>query len=250
VREDGGALRLGYTLGTGEASAARVEAVILAVGWPGSVEALRLEAAGVRVEHGHVAVDDHLRTSAPHIYAAGDLTGRMMLVQSATAEGRAAAEHAALGVGSGVRHTVVPHGGFTDPEYGSVGMTEAQASAAGVDCVVAVVPYADLDRAVIDGHTEGMCKLIVSRQERRLIGAHIVGEQAVEVLQIVAAGMAAGMGLEHLAALELAYPTYSAIAGLAARAIQRTLEGTPRDTPPLAGGGRMPAPEWEQCGDV
>ncbi|HEV2236431.1 MAG TPA: NAD(P)/FAD-dependent oxidoreductase, partial [Ktedonobacterales bacterium] len=196
-REDDTTLRLEYTSGASAYRHIRAEAVILAVGWPGNVETLRLEAAGVRVEGGHVVVDDHLRTSAPHIYAAGDLTGRMMLVQSATAEGRAAAEHAVLGTGASPRHTVVPHGGFTDPEYGSVGMTEAQARAAGVDHLVAVVPYADLDRAVIDGHTEGMCKVIVARQDRRLIGAHIVGEQAVEVLQIVAAGMAAGMGIEH-----------------------------------------------------
>jgi pyruvate/2-oxoglutarate dehydrogenase complex dihydrolipoamide dehydrogenase (E3) component len=243
-RDEGGTLRLEYTSGSGEDRALNIAAVILAVGWPGNVDALRLEAAGVRVEHGHVVVDEHLRTSAPHIYAAGDLTGRMMLVQSATAEGRAAAEHAVLDTGSGVRHAVVPHGGFTDPEYGSVGMTEAQARAGGVDCAIAAVPYADLDRAVIDGHTEGFCKLIVSRQDRRLLGAHIVGEQAVEVLQIVAAGMVSGMGIEHLAALELAYPTYSAIAGLAARAIQRELDGTP-DAPTISG-EKLPAPEWEQ----
>ncbi|HEV2238342.1 MAG TPA: hypothetical protein VGR57_16895, partial [Ktedonobacterales bacterium] len=123
------------------------------------------------------------------------------------------------------------------------------ARAAGVDHLVAVVPYADLDRAVIDGHTEGMCKLIVARQDRRLIGAHIVGEQAVEVLQIVAAGMAAGMGIEHLAALELAYPTYSAIAGLAARAILRALDGGPEIAPTADDRRTPPAAEWEQRAD-
>ena len=100
---------------------------MLAVGWPGNVEALDLAAAGVRTERGYVAVDDALRTSAPHIFAAGDLTGRMMLVQSATYEGALAAENAALGAERGYRHAIVPHGGFTDPEYAGVGLTEGQA---------------------------------------------------------------------------------------------------------------------------
>lgn len=241
----GGPLCLTYRAGKEERNVV-AEAVILAVGWPGNVEALRLDVAGVLTERDHVVVDDHLRTSAPHIYAAGDLTGRMMLVQSATAEGRLAAEHAVLSSGRLAEHAVVPHGGFTDPEYGGVGLTEARARAT-TDCAVAVVPYADLDRAVIDGRTEGACKLIVSRADHRLLGAHIVGEQAVEVLQIVAAGIACGMRVEQLAALELAYPTFSAIVGLAARTIVRELDGGAAQlTAGQHATGRSPAPEWEQ----
>ena len=86
----------------------------------------------------------------------------MMLVQSASYEARIAAENAVLGVGQPTRHQIVPHGGFTDPEYAGVGITEAQALAASEDYRVAVVPFADLDRAVIDQRTEGFCKLIVS----------------------------------------------------------------------------------------
>jgi pyruvate/2-oxoglutarate dehydrogenase complex dihydrolipoamide dehydrogenase (E3) component len=74
-----------------------------------------------------VRVDDTLRTSSPHVFAAGDLTGRMMLVQSATHEAEIAAENAVLGGRRALRHAVVPHGGFTDPEYGSVGLTEVEA---------------------------------------------------------------------------------------------------------------------------
>ncbi|MBK6709498.1 MAG: hypothetical protein IPG51_04030 [Chloroflexi bacterium] len=84
-----------------------------------------------------------------------------------------------------------PHGGFTDPEYGSVGLTEAEALAQG-GCAIAAVPYSDPDRAVIDGRAEGFCKLIVNRESGQIVGAHVVGEQAVEVVQIVAAGMASG----------------------------------------------------------
>ena len=202
------------------------EVVIMAVGWVGNIESMNLEAAGVKTNQSYVIVDDALQTTNPNIFAAGDITGRMMLVQSATQDGRVAAENAVLGGRRTFRHEVVPHGGFTDPEYGSVGLTENQAAAAG-EYAVANVPYADLDRAVIDGHTEGFCKLIVSPKNGLILGAHVVGEQAVEIVQIAAAGMAAGTDVRQLAELELAYPTFTAIIGLAARRLVRDLGLTP-----------------------
>ena len=195
-----------------------VEAVVLAVGWPGNVERLSLAVAGVEVERSYIKVNDHLQTTAEHIWAAGDITGRMMLVQSGTHEARVAAENAVLSLGRTFAHTIVPHGGFTDPEYASVGLTEEQARRLH-DCVVATIPYAALDRAVIDGRHAGFCKLIVERRSRKIIGAHMVGEQAVEVAQLVAAAMIGGTRIEQLAQLELAYPTFTAIVGLAARQI-------------------------------
>jgi pyruvate/2-oxoglutarate dehydrogenase complex dihydrolipoamide dehydrogenase (E3) component len=221
-----------------------VEAVVLAVGWIGNVDNLNLEAAGVKVERNYIVVDDYLASSVPHIFAAGDITGRMMLVQSGSYDGRIAAENAVLGIGQPYQHQIVPHGGFTDPEYGSVGMTEAKAQQAGIDYLTAVVHYADLDRAVIDGHTDGVCKLIVSQETHRILGAHIVGEQALESIQLVAAGMAADMWVEQLAELQLAYPTYTAVVGLAARRIIRQLGVMPL-TPQWRALGR-PHAEWER----
>jgi dihydrolipoamide dehydrogenase len=84
---------------------------------------------------------------------------------------------------------------------------------------MAVVHYHDLDRAVIDGHAEGMCKLIALKANGEILGVHVVGEQALEVVEIAAAGMAAGMHVSQLAELEIAYPTFTAIVGLAARQI-------------------------------
>jgi pyruvate/2-oxoglutarate dehydrogenase complex dihydrolipoamide dehydrogenase (E3) component len=220
-----GNLRLHY--GQGEmAQHLEAEAVIMAVGWIGNMEDLNLEAAGVETNRGYIVVDETLQTTAGHIFAAGDITGRMMLVQSATHEGRIVAENAILGSQRSFRHEVVPHGGFTDPEYGSVGLTESQAAAAG-EYAVAIVPYDDLDRAVIDGRTEGFCKLIVSPESGLVLGTHVVGEQAVEVVQMSAAGMVAGIDLRQLAELELAYPTFTAIIGLAARQLVRQLGLTP-----------------------
>lgn len=213
-----------------------LDAVIVASGWPGNADTLNLAAANVHHERGYVPVDEYLRSSVPHIFAAGDINGRMMLVQSAGYEARIAAENAVLGPVQRYNHQIVPHGGFTEPEYASVGMTEAEARAVESECVVAVVPYTHLDRAVIDGRTTGFCKLIVSSETHRILGAHIVGEQALEAVHLVAGGMAADMWIEQLAELELAYPTYTAIVGLAARRAVREL-------------GVMPLiPEWQSLG--
>lgn len=236
-------LRLAYRGSDGEPVERGVEAVMLSVGWPGNVDLLGLAEAGVETERGYVVVDDSLRTSAPHIFAAGDITGRVMLVQSATQEGVLAAERAVQGSERFQRHEIVPHGGFTDPEYGSVGLTERTARE-GYDCAVASVPYADLDRAVIDGHLEGFCKLIVDRATRRVLGAHIVGEQAVEVVQLAATAMRGGMTVEQLADIELAYPTFTAIVGLAARRIVREMDGA-NDHGPSDVSRRFEAAEWE-----
>lgn len=203
-----------------------VEAVILSTGWLGNLEPLNLAAAGVQTNGPYVTVDDHLRTSVPHIFAAGDINGRMMLVQTAGSQARLAAENAVLGTQVPLDQQIVPHGGFTDPEYASVGLTEAQARAT-LACVVAVVPYHDMDRAVIDGRTEGFCKLIVAAETRQIVGAHVVGEQAMEIVHVAAAGMAAGMRIEQLAELQIAYPTYTAILGLAARQTVRALGDMP-----------------------
>lgn len=226
IEKVGQGFRLHYRSGP-DVFTLEVEAVILATGWVSNIESLTPEAARIQTERGYVQVDEYLRTTAPHIFAAGDVTGRMMLVQSAGYEARIAAENAVLGLARKYEHRIVPHGGFTDPEYGSVGLTEAQARVAEPTCAIANVPYAELDRPVIDGRPDGFCKLIVSRTSRLLLGAHVVGEQAVEVVQLIATGMAAGLRIEQLAELELAYPTFTEIVGLAARQVVRELALTP-----------------------
>lgn len=213
----------------GQEQSLLVDAVIMSVGWVGNIESLNLSAAGVEHDRGYIKVNETLQTSVPHIFAAGDINGRKMLVQGASHEGRYSAEFAVLGpknVDNKLAEMVVPHGSFTDPEYASVGLTEAQARA-DHDVAVATVNYADLDRAVIDGRTVGFCKLIVSKETEEILGAHVVGEQAVEVMQIVAAGMVAHMKVQTLAELAIAYPTFTAIVGLAARQIVRKLGAVP-----------------------
>jgi dihydrolipoamide dehydrogenase len=242
IERAGKELALVYRQGGGMQTVV-AEAVVLSTGWLGNLDGLNLAAAGVATDGRYVLADETCRTSAPHIFACGDIDGRMMLVQSAGYEARIAAENALLGGAGRKEYQVVPHGGFTNPEYASVGPTEEQA-AKERDCVVAVIPYTDLDRAVIDGRTEGFCKLIVDRETHRLVGAHVVGEQALEIVHVVAAGMAAGMWVEQLAELQIAYPTFTAILGLAARRIVAALGVMPL-APEWRSLGRVPG-EWEQ----
>ncbi len=199
-----------------------VDAVFFAAGWPGNVDSLNLAAANVVTERSYIPVNDYLQSNVPHIFAAGDINGQSMLVQSARYEGRIAAENAVLGPYHRFTHEIVPSGSFTDPEYASVGLTEAQAHQQ-YDCAVAVVHYDDLMRPVVDAHPEGFCKLIVERHRPYILGAHVIGEYSVEIIQMVAACMASGMRVEQLAELQLAYPTFTEAVGMAAQKLVREL---------------------------
>lgn len=195
------------------------DAVIMATGWPADVDDLGLENAGIATVRSAIPVDQYFRSVVPHIYAVGDANGRDMLVQAAHFEGEAAAENAVLDANRRTPHHLLPAGGFTDPDYAGVGLTEQQARERDPRCVVATVPYTELDRAVIDDRSLGFLKLIADRRRELILGAHAVGENAIEVVQSVTTAMAAGIDLSTLAGVKFAYPTYSAVIGHAARAL-------------------------------
>ena len=217
ARADDGSITL--TWREGGSRAADFDAVIMATGWPADVDDLGLEKAGIETVRSSIPVDQYFRTSVPHIFAVGDANGRDMLVQAAFTEGEAAAENAVLDANRSAPHHLLPAGGFTDPDYAGVGLTEEQARERDERCVVVTVPYADLERAVIDDRATGFLKLIADRRRELILGAHAVGENAVEVIQSVTTSMAAGIDVSTLAHVRFAYPTYSAVIGAAARAL-------------------------------
>ena len=218
ARADDGSITLSWRDG-GAAHSADVDAVIMATGWPADVEDLGLEKAGIEVVRSAIPADAYFRTVVPHIFAVGDANGRDMLVQAAQFEGEAAAENAVLGANRRTPHHLLPAGGFTDPDYAGVGLTEQQARERGIDCVVATVRFAAVDRAVIDDRETGFLKLIADPRRELILGAHAVGENAIEVIQSVTTAMAAGVDVSTLANVRFAYPTYSAVIGMAARAL-------------------------------
>jgi pyruvate/2-oxoglutarate dehydrogenase complex dihydrolipoamide dehydrogenase (E3) component len=183
---------------------------------------LRLEEAGVTAERNAIPVDDFLRTNVEDIYAIGDVNGRAMLVQTARMEGRIAAQNAVDGPTRRAVHDIVPSASFTDPEYGGVGLTEQEAAAHN-DIAVGVAHYDDLLRPVADGRPEGFCKLIVDRDTRMVLGAHVIGDYSGEIVQMVAACMAGGMRVEQIAELQLAYPTFTEAVTMAAQKVCRLI---------------------------
>ena len=219
----------------GPAEHATTEAVFAAVGWPANLQNLNLDAAAVISNPRALPVDDYLQTNVEHIFAAGDVNGRSKLVQSARLEGRIAAWNAVRGPTRQPGHDVVPSGSFTDPEYGTVGMTEDQA-ARDHDVAVGIAWYDDLVRPLADGHPDGFCKLIADRHSHLILGAHVLGEYSAETVQVVATAMRAGMNVEQLAEMQFAFPTFTEAVSMAAQKVCRTI-----------GIGQFP-PAWSYLG--
>jgi dihydrolipoamide dehydrogenase len=206
----------------GARDSAEAALAVVAVGWVADTAGLSLETAGVECNpRGFVRVDEYLRTSAPHVFAAGDVTGRLMLVPQAIQDGFVAGTNAVRGTTVTLGDPVSPIGSFTDPEYAQVGLTEAKARETH-DVVVAVVRFDSTTRTIIDGRTVGFCKLIAERPTGIILGCHVVGERAVEITQVAAIAIAAGMRVGDLAQVPLSFPTYAGILGrVAAQAARR-----------------------------
>ncbi len=203
-------------------STVAADLVFFAVGWPGNADLLHPEAIGLETARGYVTVTDRLVSNIPHIFAAGDANGLSMLVPSARQQGLIAAENAVMGTRRRNTHEIVPTGSFTDPEYGSVGLTEDEARAR-YECEVALVRYDDLLRPVVDARSGGFCKLIVESNRHFILGAHVLGEYSAEIIQMVATCMATNMRIEQLAELQFAFPTFTEAVGMAAQKCVRQL---------------------------
>jgi pyruvate/2-oxoglutarate dehydrogenase complex dihydrolipoamide dehydrogenase (E3) component len=197
----------------GKRDSAEAAVVVVAVGWVADAAGLRLSNAGIALDsRGFVEVDDYLRTSSPHIFAAGDITGRLMLVPEAIQDRFVAATNAVLGTKETRQRTVSPIGSFTDPEYAQVGLTEARARETRKALVVKI-NFDSTTRTIIDGRTSGFCKLIVDRETRGILGCHVVGERAVEIAQVASIVISSGMRVDDLAQVPLSFPTYAGVLG-------------------------------------
>jgi dihydrolipoamide dehydrogenase len=206
----------------GQAEAALV---VTAVGWTADTAGLNLAVAGVETDaRGFIRVDEAFRTTAPHVWAAGDVTGRLMLAPQALHGGFAAGSHAAGGPSEPGTHGINPIGSFTDPEYAQVGLTEEKARETR-RVEVAVAPYDQATRPLIDGRAAGFCKLVVDRDSGRILGCHVLGERAVDVVQAAALAMAGGLDVAQLARLPLSFPTYAGVFGRATAMAARRLNG-------------------------
>jgi pyruvate/2-oxoglutarate dehydrogenase complex dihydrolipoamide dehydrogenase (E3) component len=158
---------------------------VMAVGWTANTAGLHLPNAGIETDNrGFIRVDKFLQTSAPHIFAAGDVTGRLMLAPQAIHDGFIAATNAVHGATMEIPdQSAAPIGSFTDPEYAQVGLTEAKARTLH-DVVVASIRFDSTTRTIIDSRTNGFCKLIADRTTRHILGVMLLANVLLKSLKL------------------------------------------------------------------
>ncbi|WP_135854731.1 dihydrolipoyl dehydrogenase [Halorussus salinus] len=185
------------------------EKVLVAVGREPVTDTLELDNAGVETdENGFVPTDDRTRTNVDHIHAIGDVAGEPMLAHVASKEGQVAAEVIA-GEPAALDYQAVPAAVFTDPEIGTVGMTEEEADEEGFEPVVGKFPFNASGRALTTGHADGFVRIVADEPSGFLLGAQIVGPEASELVAEMGLAIEMGATLEDVAATIHTHPTLS-----------------------------------------
>ncbi len=186
----------------------RTEMLLYAAGRVGATKELGLEHCGIATDNrGRIEVDRRtFQTSVPHIYAAGDVIGFPSLASTSMEQGRIAACHA-FGAPVPTAPEYFPYGIYAVPEISTVGMTEAQARDAGIGYEIGIARFREISRGHIMGLDSGMMKLVFSLADRKLLGAHIVGEGATELIHIGQAVLNLGGTIDYFVGNAFNYPT-------------------------------------------
>jgi NAD(P) transhydrogenase len=183
------------------------DALLYAVGRQGNVDDLNLPAAGIAADpRGRIPVDAEFRTTQPHIFAAGDVIGFPSLASVSMEQGRLAAAHA-FGSTLHSNPAYYPYGIYTIPEISFIGKTEEQLTDDDVPYEVGVAYYREIARGQIRGDTTGRLKLIFHRETKELLGVHIIGEGASELLHIGQAVLILKGTVEYFVDTVFNYPT-------------------------------------------
>lgn len=210
---------------TGRVATIGAEKVLVATGRRPNTAALDLERSGVRLTaNDGIEVDDHLRTTSPGIYAAGDVTGRDMFVYMAAHGAKLAAENALNGDTRRYDRTAMPEVIFTDPQVATVGFTEAEARAKGIDFQTSTLPLDQLPRALTARDTRGLVKLVAERGSGRLLGAHILAPEGGDSIQTAVLAIKHGLTVPDLA--ETIFPYLTTVEGLKLAALGFTRDVT------------------------
>ena len=195
------------TLVSGKKIAA--ETVMYSAGRQGVTDELGVEKAGLEVDaRGRIAVDEHYRTPVEHIYAVGDVIGFPALAATSMEQGRQAAYHA-FGEPVGNSNDIAPYGIYTIPEMSYCGATEAELTARSIPYEVGIARYRELARGQIVGDDYGMLKLLVAPDDHALLGVHVFGTSATELVHVGQAIMGCGGTVDYLVDAVLNYPTLS-----------------------------------------
>jgi len=183
-----------------------VDAVLVTIGRTPNSDGIGLEKTGVKVEKGFVVVDAQRRTNVPSIYAIGDIAGQPLLAHKGSKEGIVAAE-AIAGMKTIYDVRAMPAVIFTDPEVATVGYTDAEAKAAGFTTQVGMFPFAANGRALSVSEPDGFVKMVGDAKTGRLLGVHIVGAEASNLIAEATLAIEMGAHVEDLALTVHAHPT-------------------------------------------
>lgn len=184
------------------------EEIMLATGREPQVSELNLQAAGVETgERGLVKVNDLLQTTQAHIYAGGDVSGPYAYTHVAHYQGNLAGLNMFSGAAQAADYRVAPHVTFTDPEIAGVGLTEEEARQEGHKVIIGKFELGYLGKALVDSEQVGMVKIIGDARSGEILGGHIVGEAAGEIIHEIVAGMAAHANVRDVADAIHVYPT-------------------------------------------
>ena len=195
------------TLSSGQSVLA--DKMLVSVGRRMNSSGLGLETVGVQTgSRKEILVDDHMETCVSGVYAIGDVTGKSMLAHVASAQGKVAASNA-LGITQAINYDVIPAGIFTLPEIGRVGLTEQQACERGFTTAVGRFRYGGLGKAQAVGETAGQFKVIADEQSKKIIGVHIIGSHAADLIHEGALAMQGGLTAADVADMIHAHPTLS-----------------------------------------
>lgn len=181
--------------------------ILFAVGRAPNIDGLNLESAGVRVEKDHIPTDDALRTSAKHIYACGDLLGKYQFSHIAEYEAKTVVRNIAFPGAQKASFSLSPWTTFTDPELAHVGLTEEEAQQQGLVYEVLRQPFAQDDRALTENEDRGFVKVLTQGIAGKILGAHILGPRAGELIQEWVLVMQQGKSIRAVADLIHVYPT-------------------------------------------
>ena len=204
----------------GESQSIEADVVLVSTGRRPYTEGLGLEEAGVAVERGRVTIDEHFKTSVEGIYAIGDVVRGPMLAHKAEDEGVAVAEIIA-GQHGHVNYDVIPSVVYTYPEVASVGKTEEELKSAGIDYKTGKFPFTANGRARANRTTEGSVKVLADAKTDRVLGVHIIGAGAGDMIHEAAVLMEFGGSSEDLARTCHAHPTMSEAVKEAAMAVEK-----------------------------
>lgn len=180
---------------------------LLAVGSVPNSEDLGLESVGIDATDGFISVDEFQRTSIPHIYAAGDVTGQMLLASVATMQGTKIARHILGHEVTPIDYRRVAQGIFTEPEIASVGLEEVDAAAEGRKVRITKVPLAPNARALIQGDTSGFVKVVSDPATRVVLGGTVVGHHASELIGSIAVATTARLSVDILVETLMVHPS-------------------------------------------